>query len=91
MSTAAIVGLAFGVMTLASQEARAQMIKLGEVLAPGGSDSDALRAACAPVRVHTKELSTYLVPESALTDEKFAAAIYASREWTDLVLVPSGR
>lgn len=57
---------------------------------PGGSDSDALRAAFAPVRVHTKELSTYLVPESALTDEKFAAAIYESREWTDLVLVPSG-
>jgi hypothetical protein len=57
---------------------------------PGGSDSDALRAAFAPVRVHTKELSTYLVPESALTDEKFAAAIYESREWTDLVLVPAG-
>ena len=57
---------------------------------PGGSDSDALRAAFAPVRVHTKELSTYLVPESALTDEKFAAAIYESREWTDLVLVSSG-
>jgi hypothetical protein len=57
---------------------------------PGGSDSDALRAAFAPVRVHTKELSTYLVPDSALTDEKFAAAIYESREWTDLVLVPSG-
>lgn len=58
---------------------------------PGGSDSDALRAAFAPVRVHTKELSTYLVPDSALTDEKFAAAIYESREWTDLVLVPAGR
>ena len=57
---------------------------------PGGSDSDALRAAFAPVRAHTKELSTYLVPDSALTDEKFAAAIYESREWTDLVLVPSG-
>ncbi len=57
---------------------------------PEGSDSDALRAAFAPVRVHTKELSTYLVAESALTDEKFAAAIYESREWTDLVLVPSG-
>jgi len=41
------------------------------------------------VRVHTKELSTYLVPDSALTDEKFAAAIYESREWTDLVLVSS--
>lgn len=57
---------------------------------PGGSDSDTLRAAFAPVRVHTKELSTYLVPDSALMDEKFAAAIYESREWTDLVLVPSG-
>jgi len=56
---------------------------------PGGSDSDVLRAAFAPVRVHTKELSTYLVPDSALTDEKFAAAIYESREWTDLVLVSS--
>ena len=58
---------------------------------PGGSDSDALRAAFAPVRVHTKELITYLVPESALTDEKFAAAIYESREWTDLVLMPGSR
>jgi hypothetical protein len=57
---------------------------------PGGSDSDALRAAFAPVKVHTKELSTYLVPGSALTDEKFAAAIYESRQWTDLVLVPAG-
>jgi hypothetical protein len=56
---------------------------------PGGSDSDALRAAFGPVKVHTKELSTYLVPGSALTDEKFAAAIYESREWTDLVLVSS--
>src|SRR5262245_45169929 len=54
---------------------------------PGGSDSDALRAAFGPIKVHTKELSTYLVPDSALTDEKFAAAIYESREWTDLVLV----
>ena len=57
---------------------------------PGGSDSDALRAAFGPVTVHRKELSTYLVPGSALADEKFAAAIYESREWTDLVLVPSG-
>jgi len=56
---------------------------------PGGSDSDTLRAAFAPVHAHTTELSTYLVPGSALTDEKFAAAIYESREWTDLVLVPS--
>ena len=57
---------------------------------PGGSDSDALRQAFAPVRVHTKQLRTYLVPDSALTDEKFAAAIFESREWTDLVLVPAG-
>jgi hypothetical protein len=56
---------------------------------PGGADSDALRAAFGPVKVHTKELSTYLVPGSALTDEKFAAVIYESREWTDLVLVSS--
>jgi hypothetical protein len=55
---------------------------------PGGSDSDALRAAFGPIKVHTRELSTYLVPGSALTDEKFAAAIFESREWTDLVLVP---
>ena len=55
---------------------------------PGGSDSDVLRAAFAPIKVHTKELSSFLVPGSALDDEKFAAAIYESREWTDLVLVP---
>jgi hypothetical protein len=55
---------------------------------PGGSDSDALREAFAPVKAHTKELSTYLVPGSALTDAKFAAAIYESLEWTDLVRVP---
>ena len=57
---------------------------------PGGTDSDALRAAFAPVHAHTTELITYLVPDSALTDEKFAAAIFESREWTDFVLVPSG-
>ncbi len=56
---------------------------------PGGTDSDALRAAFAPVHVHTTELIKYLVPDSALTDEKFAAAIFESREWTDFVLVPS--
>ena len=56
---------------------------------PGGSDSDVLRAAFGPIKVHTKELGSYLVPGSALTDEKFAAAIYESREWTDLVLVSS--
>jgi hypothetical protein len=54
---------------------------------PGGSDSDDLRTAFGPVKVHTKELNSYLVPGSALADEKFAAAIYESREWTDLVLV----
>ena len=55
-----------------------------------GSGPALKRAAFGPVKVHTKELSTYLVPGSALTDEKFAAAIFESREWTDLVLVPSG-
>ncbi len=54
---------------------------------PGGSDSDVLRAAFAPVKTHTKELLTYLVDGSALTDEKFAAAIYESRDWSDFVLV----
>ena len=58
---------------------------------PGGSDSDDLRAAFKPVRAHTKELNTYLVDGSALTDEKFAAAVYESREWTDFVLLPAGR
>ena len=54
---------------------------------PGGSDSDALRAAFAPVKAHTKELLTYLTEGSALTDEKFAAAVYESRDWSDFVLV----
>jgi hypothetical protein len=54
---------------------------------PGGADSDALRAAFAPVKTHTKELLTYLVEGSALTDEKFAAAVYESRDWSDFVLV----
>ena len=57
---------------------------------PGGSDSDELRTAFAPLKAHTKELATYFVPGSALTDEKFAAAIYESREWTDLVVVKPG-
>lgn len=57
---------------------------------PGGSDSDALRAAFTPaVKALTKELSTYLVEGSYLADEKFAAAVYESREWTDFVLVPA--
>ena len=58
---------------------------------PGGSDSDALRTAFAPVKAHTKELLTYLVEGSALTDEKFAAAIYESRDWSDFVLVGPAR
>jgi hypothetical protein len=58
---------------------------------PGGSDSDDLRAAFKPVRAHTKDLLTYLVDGSALTDEKFAAAVYESREWADFVLLPSVR
>jgi hypothetical protein len=58
---------------------------------PGGSDSDDLRAAFKPVRTHTKALLSYLVDGSALTDEKFAAAVYESREWTDFVLLPAAR
>ena len=54
---------------------------------PNGSDSDVLRTAFAPVKTHTKELLTYLVEGSALTDEKFAAAVYESRDWSDFVLV----
>jgi hypothetical protein len=56
---------------------------------PGGSDSDDLRKAFKPVRSLTTELSTYLVEGSALTDPKFAAAVFESRTWTDFVLVPS--
>jgi len=37
----------------------------------------------------TKELGTYFVEGAALTDPKFAAAVYESREWTDFVLLPS--
>jgi hypothetical protein len=58
---------------------------------PGGSDSDDLRAAFKPVRAHTKQLLTYLVDGSALTDEKFAAAVDESREWADFVLIPPAR
>ena len=54
---------------------------------PGGSDSDDLRAAFKPVKAHTKELLTYLADNSALTDDKFAAAVYESREWADFVLL----
>jgi hypothetical protein len=56
---------------------------------PGGSDSDDLRKAFKPVQPLTSELSTYLVEGSALTDPKFAAAVFESRTWTDFVLVPS--
>jgi hypothetical protein len=55
---------------------------------PGGSDSDALRAAFKPVQPLTKELGTYFVEGSALTDPKFAAAVFESRTWADFVLVP---
>ena len=55
---------------------------------PGGSDSDDLRAAFKPVQGLTTELITYLVDGSALTDPKFAAAVYESREWSDFVLIP---
>ena len=58
---------------------------------PNGADSDELRTTFAPLKAHTKELSSYLVPGSALTDEKFAAAVYESREWTDLVVVKPAR
>jgi hypothetical protein len=54
---------------------------------PGGSDSDALRAAFEPVKPLTKDLLTYLVEGSALTDPKFAAAVYESRDWSDFVLI----
>jgi hypothetical protein len=56
---------------------------------PGGSDSDDLRKAFAPLRELTKELSTYLVDGSYLADPKFAAAVFESREWVDFVLVPT--
>jgi hypothetical protein len=58
---------------------------------PGGSDSDDLRAAFGPLKAHTKELLTCLVDGSALTDERFAAAVYESREWADFVLLPQAR
>lgn len=56
---------------------------------PGGSDSDDLRTALKPVQPLTTELVTYFVEGSALTDPKFAAAVFESRTWTDFVLVPS--
>lgn len=54
---------------------------------PGGSDSDELRKAFKPVQPLTTELITYLVEGSALTDPKFAAAVFESRTWADFVLV----
>jgi hypothetical protein len=56
---------------------------------PGGSDSDELREAFEPLQPLTTELNTYLVEGSALTDPKFAAAVFESRTWTDFVLVTS--
>ena len=56
---------------------------------PGGSDSDDLRTALKPVQPLTQELNTYFVEGTALTDPKFAAAVFESRTWTDFVLVPA--
>ena len=53
---------------------------------PGGADSDALRAAFKPVQPLADQLLPYLVEGSALTDAKFAARVFESREWTDWVL-----
>jgi hypothetical protein len=59
---------------------------------PGGSDSDDLRAAFAPLRALASSLSKYLVEGSFLSDPKFAAAVFESREWSDFVVIPaSGR
>jgi hypothetical protein len=54
---------------------------------PGGVDSDDLRAAFKTVQPLTKELRTYLVEGSYLADEKFAAAVFEGREWSDAVVV----
>jgi hypothetical protein len=54
---------------------------------PKGSDSDDVRAAFGPVRSLTKELSTYLVEGSYLAEEKAAAPVFESKEWTDFVCV----
>jgi hypothetical protein len=58
---------------------------------PGGADSDDLRVAFTPAMAHKKELLTYLVDNSALTGEQFAASVYESREWADFVLLPPAR
>ena len=55
---------------------------------PGGADSDELRTAFKPLRSVADALLPYLVEGSALTDEKFAARVFESREWADFVLVP---
>ena len=54
---------------------------------PRGNDSNALRAAFQPVQGLTKELRTYLVEGSYLADEKYAAAVYESRDWVDFVRI----
>lgn len=54
---------------------------------PGGSDSNDLRSAFRPVQALTKELRTYLVEGSYLADEKYAAAVYESRDWVDFVRI----
>jgi len=54
---------------------------------PGGSDSDDLRSAFGPLKGLTGELATYLVEGSYLADQKYAAAVFESREWSDFVLV----
>jgi hypothetical protein len=57
---------------------------------PGGSDSDELRAAFTPeVRAVAKELRPYLVEGSYSDNEKLAAMVFESREWTDYVVLPT--
>lgn len=57
---------------------------------PGGSDSDELRAAFSPeVRAVAKELRPYLVEGSYADNEKLAAMVFESREWTDFVVLPA--
>jgi hypothetical protein len=58
---------------------------------PKGSDSDEVRAAFGPVRHLTTELSGYLVEGSYLADQKAAAPVFESREWTDFVSVRAER
>jgi hypothetical protein len=55
---------------------------------PGGSDSDELRAAFSPeARAVAKELRPYLVEGSYADNEKLAAMVFESREWTDWMVV----